>query len=140
MIVAAKDGNVQNVNLDNLCLRTRAEHQLRNNHHYRGLPEEIVDILHLQNELKKEIRGRLGMKNKLSDLRDHLFAQLEAVREADDDNLAKEVQRAQSVSDISRVLIESAKVEIDYFRHIGGDNPASSFIESKPALPPAKRT
>ena len=80
------------------------------------------------------------MKNKLSDLRDHLFAQLEAVREADDDSLAKEVQRAQSVSDISRVLIESAKVEIDYFRHIGGENPASSFIESKPSLPPAKRT
>lgn len=64
------------------------------------------------------------MKNKLSDLRDHLFAQLEAVREADDDNLAKEVQRAQSVSDISRVLIESAKVEIDYFRHIGGEHSA----------------
>lgn len=80
------------------------------------------------------------MKNKLSDLRDHLFAQLEAVREADDDSLAKEVQRAQSVSDISRVLIESAKVEIDYFRHIGGENLASTFIESKPALPPAKRT
>lgn len=58
MIVAAKDGNVQNVNLDNLCLRTRAEHQLRNNHHYRGLPEEIVDILHLQNELKKEIKRK----------------------------------------------------------------------------------
>ncbi|AYN98895.1 hypothetical protein D8767_07895 [Pseudomonas sp. LTGT-11-2Z] len=80
------------------------------------------------------------MKNKLSDLRDHLFAQLEAVREANDDNLAKEVQRAQSVSDISRVLIESAKVEIDFFRHIGGEHSASSFIESKPALPPAKRT
>jgi len=80
------------------------------------------------------------MKNKLSDLRDHLFAQLEAVREADDDNLAKEVQRAQSVSDISRVLIESAKVEIDYFRHIGGEHSASSFIEPKPALPPAKPT
>lgn len=80
------------------------------------------------------------MKNKLSDLRDHLFAQLEAVREADDDSLAKEVQRAQSVSDISRVLIESAKVEIDYFRHIGGENSASTFIESKPTLPPAKRT
>lgn len=80
------------------------------------------------------------MKNKLSDLRDHLFAQLEAVREADHDNLAKEVQRAQSVSDISRVLIESAKVEIDYFRHIGGEHSASSFIESKPALPPANRT
>ncbi|HGY9632391.1 HNH endonuclease signature motif containing protein [Pseudomonas monteilii] len=58
MIVAAKDGNVQNTNLANLCLRTRAEHQLRNNHHYKGLPEEIVDILHLQNELKKEIKRK----------------------------------------------------------------------------------
>lgn len=80
------------------------------------------------------------MKNKLSDLRDHLFAQLEAVREAADEDLAKEVSRAQSVSDISRVLIESAKVEIDYFRHVGGENSASSFIESKPALPPGKVT
>ena len=79
------------------------------------------------------------MKNKLTHLRDHLFAQLEAVREATDEDLAKEVQRATSVSDISRVLIESAKVEIDYFRHIGGENSASSFIESKPALPPATR-
>jgi hypothetical protein len=78
------------------------------------------------------------MKNKLSDLRDHLFAQLEAVREAKDEDLAKEVQRAQSVSDISRVLIDSAKVEIEYFKHIGGENSASAFIESKPALPPAK--
>ena len=80
------------------------------------------------------------MKNKLSDLRDHLFAQLEAVREASDENLQKEVQRAQSVSDIGRVLIDSAKVEIEYFRHIGGENSSSSFIESEPALPPAKRT
>ena len=80
------------------------------------------------------------MKNKLTDLRDHLFAQLEAVREATDENLAKEVSRATSVSDISRVLIESAKVEIDYYRHIGGENSASSFIESKPPLPPGKVT
>lgn len=77
------------------------------------------------------------MKNKLSDLRDHLFAQLEAVRDAKDEDLAKEVQRAQSVSDISRVLIDSAKVEIEYFKHVGGSDGASTFIESKPALPPA---
>ncbi|MEA9994282.1 hypothetical protein QN382_19010 [Pseudomonas sp. 10B1] len=78
------------------------------------------------------------MKNKLSDLRDHLFAQLEAVRDASEDDLPKEVQRAQSVSNISRVLIESAKVEIEYFKHIGGEKSSSSFIESKPELPPAK--
>lgn len=59
MIVAAKDGNVKNTDLANLCLRTFAENQLRRNQHYKNLPEEIVDILHLQNELKKTIKKRV---------------------------------------------------------------------------------
>lgn len=58
MIVAAKDGNVRNTILENLCLRTFSENQLRRNKHYKDLPEEIVDILHLQNELKKEIKRK----------------------------------------------------------------------------------
>lgn len=58
MIVAAKDGNVKNTDLANLCLRTCAENQLRRNQHYKDLPEEIVDILHLQNEIKKEIKRK----------------------------------------------------------------------------------
>lgn len=58
MIVAAKDGNVKNTDLANLCLRTFAENQLRRNAHYKDLPEEIVDILHLQNEIKKEIKRK----------------------------------------------------------------------------------
>ncbi len=60
MIVAAKDGNVRNAVLDNLCLRTFSENQLRRNKHYRHLPDEIVDILHLQNEIKKTIKRKLG--------------------------------------------------------------------------------
>lgn len=58
MIVAAKDGNSRNAALDNLSLRTIAEHQLRRNSHYRHLPEEIVDVLHLQNEIKKAIKRK----------------------------------------------------------------------------------
>lgn len=58
MIVAAKDGDISNVDLANLCLRTNAENQLRRNHHYQGLPEEVVDILHLQNEIKKTIKRK----------------------------------------------------------------------------------
>lgn len=58
MIVAAKDGNVKNTDLANLCLRTFAENQLRRNKNYKDLPEEIVDILHLQNEIKKEIKRK----------------------------------------------------------------------------------
>lgn len=60
MIVAAKDGNVRNAVLENLCLRTPAEHQLRSNHNYRDLPEELVDVLHLQNEIRKAIKRKKG--------------------------------------------------------------------------------
>lgn len=58
MVVAAKDGNVRNTELSNLCLRTRAEHQLRNSHYYKDLPGEIVDVIFLQKELTKEITRR----------------------------------------------------------------------------------
>ncbi|WP_296271767.1 HNH endonuclease signature motif containing protein [Pseudomonas sp. UBA6323] len=58
MIVTARDGNIGNVDLANLCLRTTAENQLRHNHNYKGLPEEVVDILHLQNEIKKTIKRK----------------------------------------------------------------------------------
>ncbi|WP_341522960.1 HNH endonuclease signature motif containing protein [Pseudomonas sp. G.S.17] len=57
-IVVAKDGNRKNVSLDNLCLRTFSEHCVRTCPNYRDLPEEIVDILHLQNEIKKEIKRK----------------------------------------------------------------------------------
>lgn len=57
-IVVAKDGNRKNVSLDNLCLRTFSEHVVRTCPNYRHLPEEIVDILHLQNEIKKTIKRK----------------------------------------------------------------------------------
>lgn len=58
MQVSAKDGNPRNVDLDNLCLRTLAEIHLRTNFHYRGLPDEVLDILHLQNEIRKTIKRK----------------------------------------------------------------------------------
>lgn len=58
MIVTARDGNIGNTDLANLCLRTHAENQLRRNGNYRDLPEDIVDILHLQNEIKKTVKRK----------------------------------------------------------------------------------
>lgn len=58
LMVVAKDGNLKNVDLQNLCLRTFSEHVIRCCPNYRHLPEGIVDILHLQNEIKKEIKRR----------------------------------------------------------------------------------
>jgi len=66
-------------------------------------------------------------RNKMPDLRDHLFAQLERLEDEDCD-LDKEVQRAEAVSKIATSLINSAKVEMQYLRMTGGS--ASSFIET----------
>lgn len=57
-LVAAKDGNRKNISPDNLCLRTLSEHCVWNSLDYRDLPEEVIEIVHLQNELKKEIKRR----------------------------------------------------------------------------------
>ncbi|MEA9994283.1 HNH endonuclease signature motif containing protein [Pseudomonas sp. 10B1] len=57
LIVAAIDGNLRNVAIGNLCLRSFGENQIR--YRYKRFPSEIVDILHLQNELKKIIKKRI---------------------------------------------------------------------------------
>ncbi|KKY57481.1 HNH endonuclease signature motif containing protein [Pseudomonas ficuserectae] len=59
-IVAAKDGNRKNVCLDNLCLRTVSEHVVKTCPNYQHLPEELVDVLHLQNEIRKTIKRKRG--------------------------------------------------------------------------------
>lgn len=77
------------------------------------------------------------MKNKLSDLRDHLFVALENLSDAEGDKLDAAVRKADAVSNVAKVIVESARVEIDYIRHVGGAIESSVFIESKPDMPAA---
>lgn len=56
------------------------------------------------------------MKNKIDDLRNHLFEQLERLRETDD---PKEIERAKAVADIGRVLVDSAKAEVQFIQATG---------------------
>lgn len=58
------------------------------------------------------------MKNKIEDLRNHLFATLEALQ---DEEKPMELDRAKAVADVARAVIESAKVEVDFLRVTGGD-------------------
>lgn len=57
-------------------------------------------------------------KNKISDLRNHLFAQLERLgdEEITDGNLQREIDRADAISQVAGKIIESAKVEVDFIR------------------------
>ncbi|KPC13621.1 Uncharacterized protein AC503_3280 [Pseudomonas syringae pv. maculicola] len=59
-IVAAKDGNRKNISLENLCLRTISEHVVKTCPNYQHLPDELVDVLHLQNEIRKTIKRKRG--------------------------------------------------------------------------------
>lgn len=65
------------------------------------------------------------MKNRITDLRNHLFAALEGL--ADPDN-PLDIERAKAIAEVSKVVIESAKVEVDFCR-VTGQTTGSGFME-----------
>jgi hypothetical protein len=71
------------------------------------------------------------MKNKIEDLRNHLFAQLE--RLGDDDAMKnpiareREIARAKAISEVSKVIVESAKVEVQFIEATSSKN-TTGFI------------
>ena len=71
-------------------------------------------------------------RNKISDLRDHLFAQLERL---DDDQISAEqlqveLNKAKAVAQIGSVIINSAKVEIDFIKATGRIDSDSEIFKS----------
>lgn len=56
------------------------------------------------------------MKNKIEDLRNHLFETLEALKDPDK---PMEIDRARAVADVARVIVDSAKVEVDFLKTTG---------------------
>lgn len=57
------------------------------------------------------------MKNKIEDLRNHLFACLESLA---DTEKPMEIERAKAIADVAQVIINSAKVEVDFINKVGG--------------------
>lgn len=71
-------------------------------------------------------------KNKISDLRDHLFAALERI---DDDTLTpeqqkSEIEKAKAISAIGSVIINSAKIEVDFIKATGRIDSDSELFKS----------
>lgn len=80
------------------------------------------------------------MKNKLIDLNNHLFAQLERLSEDDltAENLDKEIKRTVAIVDVSNTIIDNAKVSLDAAKLLaqhGGANWEQILpgVEGKPA-------
>jgi len=79
------------------------------------------------------------MKNKIEDLRNHLFEQLE--RLADDEGmknplkLEKELKRAKAISEVANVIVSTAKAETDYIRATGGRSASTDFMPQSEVRP-----
>ena len=60
-------------------------------------------------------------RNKINDLRDHLFAALERLDndELTTEELQKELDKAEAVAQIGNVIINSAKIEVDFMKATG---------------------
>jgi hypothetical protein len=58
------------------------------------------------------------MKNKIQDLRNHLFEQIERLSD-DELNLDNEVKKARAMAEIASQIVETARVEVQYIRAIG---------------------
>lgn len=72
------------------------------------------------------------MKNKISDLRNHMFAALERLGDENmtPEQLAMEVSRSKSISDLGKVIVESAKTELLHAKLVGKkDNLDNQFMD-----------
>ncbi len=70
------------------------------------------------------------MKNKMSDLRNHLFETLEVLKDAKSEDLEREIARARAVGAIASQVIESAKVEVEFIEATGADLTGEFFDDS----------
>lgn len=70
------------------------------------------------------------MKNKIEDLRNHLFATLEALQDQDN---PVDVARAKAIAEVAGVIVESAKSEVKFMEVTGAKG--SGFIPEEPGRP-----
>lgn len=64
-------------------------------------------------------------KNKVTDLRDHLFETLEALK---DPEKPMDLERARVISEVAQTIINSAKVEVDLVKAVSGMAPEGGFF------------
>ena len=68
--------------------------------------------------------------NDITELREHLFAALKGLRDK-----SLDIDRAKAISEVAQTVINSAKVEVEYMKEVGGKG--SGFLKSESALPSA---
>jgi glutamine synthetase type III len=73
-------------------------------------------------------------KNKITDLRDHLFEVIERLKETDSKE-SIDLEKAKAIADTAQVIINSVKVEVDFMKITGAIKTDSNFIPLPTQLP-----
>lgn len=71
-------------------------------------------------------------KNKIDDLRDHLFETLEALK---DEDKPMALDRAAAIADVARAVIESAKAEVEFLK-VTGEVQSTDFFPARESATP----
>ena len=74
------------------------------------------------------------MKNKIEDLRNHLFATLEALQDKDN---PMDLDRAKAIANVAQVVVDSARVECDAMKITGARD--SKFMPAPEGTPDRPR-
>jgi hypothetical protein len=75
-------------------------------------------------------------KTKINDLRDHLFATLEALQ---DEDKPMDLDRARTIAEVSKVIVDSAKVEVDFLKVTGAVRSTGFLPDGEEAPVPTTR-
>lgn len=70
-------------------------------------------------------------RNKLSDLRDHLFEMIENIKDAEPGELDQMIKKGKAMSDIGNTIIESGKLEYLFVKELGDQRIKTNLLESK---------
>lgn len=52
---------------------------------------------------------------KINHLRDHLFANMEALANCNPEDLEQEIKRSKALAEVASVIVDTAKVEVSFF-------------------------
>ena len=72
-------------------------------------------------------------KNKIQDLRDHLFETIELLKDSESNHMT--IEKAKAIAGISQVIINTAKLEIDFIKAVDkmdGNYVSTQFITPEP--------
>jgi hypothetical protein len=78
-------------------------------------------------------------RNKIQDLRDHLFETIEMLKDGDE---KMPVEKAKTIAEVAQAIINTAKLEVDFIRatdKLDGHYPTTGFFETNHIKPIEKQ-